>query len=202
VGVFSLWAAAPSPGPGRVELTQLFIHSKAAVADDRWATLGTANLDGLSLDAYGDDFSAWPGRRLFRRVRDFDLNLVLLDGVEGAPACGAAGALRRRLWSEHLGVAAGELAERPRGGWLPLWRAAAAANAACLARGEVPRGRVLPYTPAPRPRSQLRALGIDVDEAGIDLRFDPGWVEVLFSPGWVAKLVPEPSRKRFSRRRG
>jgi len=202
VGVFSLWAAAPSPGPGRVELTQLFIHSKAAVVDDRWATLGTANLDGLSLDDYGHDFSAWPGRRLFRGVRDFDLNLVLLDGVGEEPATGAAGALRRRLWSEHLGMPADDLARRPDGGWLPLWRAAAAANAASLGRGEVPRGRVLPYTTAPRPRAQLRALGIDVAGAGIDLRFDPGWVEVLFSPGWVAKLVPERVRKRLSRRGG
>jgi phosphatidylserine/phosphatidylglycerophosphate/cardiolipin synthase-like enzyme len=201
VGVFSLWAAAPSPGPGRVELTQLFIHAKAAVVDDRWATLGTANLDGVSLDAYGGDFSARPWRRLFRGVRDFDLNLVLLDGAGGEPATGAAAALRRRLWSRHLGAAAGGVAERPEGGWLPLWRAAAAENAARLARGRVPAGRALPYTPAPRPRGQLRALGIDVAAAGIDLRFDPGWVEVLLSPGWAKKLVPEPVRRRLSWRR-
>ncbi|HET7234235.1 MAG TPA: phospholipase D-like domain-containing protein, partial [Longimicrobium sp.] len=201
VGVFSLWAAAPSPGPGRVELTQLFIHSKTAVIDDAWATLGTANLDGVSLHSYGDDFSAWPGRRLFRGVRNFDLNLVLLDGARGEPACGAAGALRRRLWSRHLGVAEGELARRPEGGWLPLWRAAAAANAARLAEGRLPAGHALPYTPAPRPRAQLAALGIDVDAAAIDLRFDPGWVEVLWSPGWLAKVIPEPVRKRWARRR-
>ncbi|HET7461774.1 MAG TPA: phosphatidylserine/phosphatidylglycerophosphate/cardiolipin synthase family protein [Longimicrobium sp.] len=201
VGVFSLWAAATSPGPGTVELTQLFIHSKTAVIDDAWATLGTANLDGVSLHSYGDDFSAWPGRRLFRGVRNFDLNLVLLDGTAGEPGCGAAGALRRRLWSRHLGVAAGELTSRPDGGWLPVWRAAAAANAARLADGQVPAGHALPYTPAPRPRAQLRALGIDVAAAGIDLRFDPGWVEVLWSPGWLAKVIPEPVRKRLARRR-
>lgn|GEM_PF-548042 len=202
VGVFSLWAAAPSAGPGRMELTQLFIHSKTAVIDDGWATLGTANLDGVSLHSYGDDFSAWPGRRLFRGVRNFDLNLVLLDGAEGEACSGAAGALRRRLWSRHLGLAPDELVRRPAGGWLPVWRAAAAANAARLAAGRVPAGHALPYTTEPRPRDQLAALGIDVAAAGFDLRFDPGWVEVLWSPGWLAKVVPEPVRKRLAWRRG
>ncbi|HET6231052.1 MAG TPA: phospholipase D-like domain-containing protein [Longimicrobiaceae bacterium] len=202
VGVFSLWAAAPSAvHPARLDVTQLFIHSKTAVVDDEWATLGTANLDGVSLHSYGDDFSGWAGRSIFRGHRNFDLNLVLLDGVEGEPATGAAAALRRGLWSRHLGIAPDELAERPEGGWLPVWRRAVAANVLSLALGEVPRGHVLPYTPAPRPGAQLRALGIDPAKAGIDLRFDPGWVEVLWSPGWLKKVIPEPVRDRLSRRR-
>jgi phosphatidylserine/phosphatidylglycerophosphate/cardiolipin synthase-like enzyme len=201
VGVFSLWAAAPSAtGNGRLDVTQLFIHSKTAVVDDAWATLGTANLDGVSLDSYGDDFSGWAGRTLFRGTRNFDLNLVLLDGARGEAATGMAAALRQGLWRRHLGDAAIGMAERPRDGWLPAWRAAAEANARSLARGQVPAGHVLPYTPAPRPRAQLRALGIDVDAAGIDLRFDPGWVEVLWSPGWLRKVIPAPIRERLSRR--
>ncbi|HET6765525.1 MAG TPA: phospholipase D-like domain-containing protein, partial [Longimicrobiaceae bacterium] len=200
VGVFSLWAAAPSSAAtGRLEVTQLFIHSKTAVVDDAWATLGTANLDGVSLHSYGDDFSAWPGRTIFGGKRNFDLNLVLLDGARGEPASGVAATLRRGLWARHLGAAAEGMAEQPHGGWLPAWRAAAASNARSLARGEVPAGHVLPYSPAPRPRAQLRALGIDPQAAGIDLRFDPGWVEVLWSPGWLKKVIPEPIRNRFSR---
>jgi len=198
VGVFALWSAAPSArGPRRTEVTQLFIHSKTAVVDDAWATTGTANLDGVSLHSYGDDFSGWPGRRIFRGVRNFDLNLVVLDGLRDEPATGVAAALRRRLWARHLGVPEAALVERSADGWLPLWRAAAAENARRLARGEVPRGHVLPYTTAPRPAAQLRALGIDPEIAGIDLRFDPGWVEVLWSPGWLKKVIPERIRRHF-----
>ncbi len=198
VGVFALWAAAPSPSaPGRTEVTQLFVHSKVGVVDDRWATTGTANLDGVSLHSYGDDFSGWPGRRVFAGVRNFDLNLA----VDGGAGDGVAAGVRRALWSRHLGLPEAELAARPPGGWLPVWRAAAAENARRLARGEGMVGRVLPYTTAARPGAQLRALGIDPVRAGLELRFDPGWVEVLWSPGWLAKVVPEPVRRRFRRQR-
>ncbi|MGI8507933.1 MAG: phospholipase D-like domain-containing protein, partial [Gemmatimonadaceae bacterium] len=61
VGVFAPWSVTPSlTAPESIELTQLFIHSKVAVIDDEWLTLGTANLDGASLHSYGDDFIHWP----------------------------------------------------------------------------------------------------------------------------------------------
>ncbi len=122
VGVFSLWAAARGLAPPhRPEVTQLFIHSKVAVVDDAWATVGTANLDGVSLDSYGDDFSLGLLRRVFRPVRNVDLNLAFLPDASGTSE--TAVALRRTLWARHLGMAPDSLAERPDGGWLPLWRA-------------------------------------------------------------------------------
>ncbi len=198
VGVFSLWATARGLAPPhRPEVTQLFIHSKVAVIDDAWATVGTANLDGVSLDSYGDDFSLGLLRRLFRPVRNMDLNLAFLPGADGRSETAAD--LRKTLWARHLGVAPDGLGERPDGGWLPLWRARADAHARALAAGRVPDGHVLAFASSPRPRTQLAALGIDVD--GLDLRFDPSWVEVLFSPGWLVKTIPEPVRTRFARRR-
>lgn len=198
VGVFALWSAVPSlRAPGRTEVTQVFVHSKVAVIDDAWATLGTANLDGASLHSYGDDFGSRLGRRVFGRFRNYDLNVALHDGVDGAPNSGVAADLRRRLWSKHLALPPEILHERPAGGWLPLWRTRAAAHVRELAAGSssAPCGRVLPYVPsAPHPRQQLAALGIDLDAAALDLRFDPSWLDVRCNVGWMEKIVPEPLR--------
>jgi phosphatidylserine/phosphatidylglycerophosphate/cardiolipin synthase-like enzyme/uncharacterized membrane protein YbhN (UPF0104 family) len=197
VGAFALWSTAPSRrAPDRAELTQVFVHSKVAVIDDAWATLGTANLDGASLHSYGDDFDTWAGRRVFRRHRNYDVNVELLDAIDGETHPGLAGALRRRLWSAHLGLPDECLRARPLDGWLPLWRGSAANHVARLARAEHsgPRGRVLPYVARAHPRAQLRALGIDLNAARLDLRFDPGRLEVLFNAGWMKKMLPERVR--------
>lgn len=198
VGVFALWSAIPScTTPHSRELTQVFVHSKVAVVDDAWATVGTANLDGASLHAYGDDFTAWWARCAFARCRNYDVNVELRDDVGGAPSSGVARDLRVGLWSRHLGLPMNALATPPAAGWLALWRAHAAANVASLATrdGGLPRGRVLPYVPQAHPRSQLRALGIDAEAAGLALRFDPGRLDVLCNAGWVKKLFPERVRR-------
>ena len=56
----------------------IYVHSKATIVDDRWATIGSANLNsrGMSHDA--------------------ELNLSILDSD-------FARALRMMLWAEHLG---------------------------------------------------------------------------------------------------
>ena len=106
----------------RIQLNQVFVHSKVVAMDDRWATAGSANLDGASLHSYGDDFSGI-GRRVFRHTRNFDVNVV----VEGASAGGFARAL---VGASRPPV---RRARRPSGeGWLPRWRAQAAANVAAL----------------------------------------------------------------------
>jgi len=163
------------------------VHSKTLVVDDAWATVGSANLDGVSLHSYGDDFASLAGRRVFRHVRNFDVN-VTLDDRDDALA-GAVRDLRVRLWAEHLGVAAGRLAERPAGGWLGLWRARAARNVAALAGGrDAPThaGFVLPYSTRATPRAQLADVGVDPD--GVRLHFNPGWLEVHCSPNWVRNM--------------
>ena len=183
VGLFALWSAAR--GPDRTLLNQVFVHSKVVTVDDVWATAGSANLDGVSLHSYGDDFTG-VGRRVFRHTRNFDVNVV----IEGH----SAGDLRSRLWSEHLGSPQAGLVERPAGGWLPRWRAQAAANVAALdaarspGSGPVMRGFVLPYSIESTPARQLAALGVRVDPRHLDVRFDPGWLEVHFSPNWVRNM--------------
>lgn len=53
--VFSLWSTQISTDPARskkpFEIMNIYVHSKVAIIDDRWATLGTANLDGSGMNA-------------------------------------------------------------------------------------------------------------------------------------------------------
>jgi len=55
----------------------VYVHSKIGIVDDRWLTLGSANLNAHSL------------------LHDTEMNVVTLDE-------GVARATRLRLWSEHL----------------------------------------------------------------------------------------------------
>ncbi len=50
------------------------------------------------------------------------------------------------------------------------------------------RGFVLPYSAQRTPALQLSDLGVHIDPARIDLRFNPGWLEVHFSPNWVRNM--------------
>jgi uncharacterized membrane protein YbhN (UPF0104 family)/phosphatidylserine/phosphatidylglycerophosphate/cardiolipin synthase-like enzyme len=195
-GLFTLWSAASSLSrPGVTALNQLFVHSKVITVDDRWAMVGAANLDGLSLHSYGDDFTGRVARRIFRHVRNFEVSVVVRDDVDGTPGPGTVADLRTRLWSEHLGLPARTLAPRPPRGWLQLWRARAGANVAALNAGADlvgghPRmhGFVLPYSTRLTPIQQLTDLGVRVDPAWLDVRFDPGWMEAHFSLGWVRNM--------------
>ncbi|MEP6914269.1 MAG: phospholipase D-like domain-containing protein [Acidobacteriota bacterium] len=194
-GLFALWTVARGTAPScPAMLNQVFVHSKAVVVDDEWGMAGSANLDGVSLHSYGDDFTGALGRGIFRHVRNFDLNVVVDDRLDGHAASGILLNLRSRLWCEHLGIARSLLTIRPDEGWLPLWRARAAANAAALdcapAAAAPPRmcGFVLPYSTAPTPARQLAAAGVRVNPARLEVCFNPGWLEVNFSPNWIRNM--------------
>ena len=184
-GLFALWTRRPSSG--RLALNQVFVHSKVITADDRWATFGSANIDGVSLHSYGADFRSRLGRRIFRSVRNFDANVEMGSGTGGVDP--SIEELRTSLWTEHLGLVP---ATRPPGGWLELWRARAAENIAALnayRAGSATEGGtfVLPYSTAPTPSGQLRALGVKEGEE-LDLRFRPSWLEVHCSPNWIRNM--------------
>lgn len=131
LGVFHLWAQRHA----RPELRQVYVHSKVALVDDAWATVGSANLDAISLED-SEDF-------IVRAPRNVEVNLVLLDGIDGAPRTGLVERLRRRLWGEHLGDAGVWRAAPAEGDWLALWRRAAQENARRFAAGERMQGRVM-----------------------------------------------------------
>jgi phosphatidylserine/phosphatidylglycerophosphate/cardiolipin synthase-like enzyme len=73
----TLWQAGPGGKP-------VYVHAKIGIVDDRWLTIGSANLNDHSL------------------FNDTEVNVVTHDP-------GLARGLRLRLWSEHLGCDASEI---------------------------------------------------------------------------------------------
>jgi phosphatidylserine/phosphatidylglycerophosphate/cardiolipin synthase-like enzyme len=207
VGVFSLWSTDAHPArPGVTRISQLFIHSKVLIVDDEWAAAGTSNLDGVSMGDYGDDFQSALGRRVFRGVRNVEVN-VIIDAQDAHDVSHGRNAprvreeesrtiiaLRERLWHEHLGV---PMPKRVEGGWLALWRATAAGNVRALSsplatdRADEPRmvGNVLPYSTRAFPHDQLADLGIvDATAASLELCYNPTWLSVYASPHWIRNI--------------
>jgi phosphatidylserine/phosphatidylglycerophosphate/cardiolipin synthase-like enzyme len=157
LGAFTLWRTGRSAGS--LSIQQAYVHAKVGIVDTRWATVGTANLDGISMEAAAElPFAS--------RKRSVEVNGVLFDGIAGQPATGAVAQLRSALWSEHLGQVPGG---RPTGGWLSLWQQCATANIASLNADppSMSSGRILPYRQEPSARGQLAALGVDTSNLAL-----------------------------------
>ena len=95
-GRLNFYTLATSDGePGDARYRPIYVHAKVAVVDDRWATVGSANLNsrGMSHDA--------------------ELNIAALDDA-------FARSLRLALWAEHLGALASVRTGWPAPAALPL----------------------------------------------------------------------------------
>jgi hypothetical protein len=167
-GVFTRWSWSHPADKPRPQLLPIYIHAKAAVVDDTWCTVGSANLDGLSLDS----LLVNP----FVEQRAIELNALMLNNVDGAPSSEAPDILRRKLWAEHLGyvdsaglldINAADLKSRPTDGWLALWANRAKGTLTQLINDPTQppaSGTVLPWpsdnTTHKTPRDYLDTLGI------------------------------------------
>jgi phosphatidylserine/phosphatidylglycerophosphate/cardiolipin synthase-like enzyme len=80
---------------------QLYVHAKIGIVDDRWLTIGSANINAHSF------------------FNDTEVNVQIYDQA-------LARATRMRLWSEHLGLAEDEIAGDPTDVvdrlWVPIAR--------------------------------------------------------------------------------
>ena len=105
---------------------QLYVHAKVAVVDDRWLTIGSANLNAHSF------------------FNDTEVNVAVADPE-------LARATRLRLWAEHLELPVDEVAGAPADVVDRLWRPIARRERERRERGE-PRGhRLRELTPGLAP---------------------------------------------------
>jgi phosphatidylserine/phosphatidylglycerophosphate/cardiolipin synthase-like enzyme len=131
VGVFTAWSHSVRDDANkhpRPRLIDNYLHTKSALIDNRWASVGSANLDGASL-AHVDYARA----ALSGEVRNTESNLVVWEEIPATPS--PVDALRRRLWSEHLGFADPKdatLLDTPTTNWLDVWNQRAGAKLAQL----------------------------------------------------------------------
>lgn len=96
VGVFTRWSYDPNhPKPW---VAPVYIHAKGAVIDDSWATIGSANLDGLSLD-----YNLLLSPLAFGETTATELNINVIPPKIG-DSTDFALQMRNRLFSEHLGL--------------------------------------------------------------------------------------------------
>jgi phosphatidylserine/phosphatidylglycerophosphate/cardiolipin synthase-like enzyme len=128
VGVFSAWAHASkeSIGESKPAIVDIYLHTKAALIDNRWATVGSANLDGASLD-----YIQYARAFFDSDVRNTEANLVVFE--EAGTVVSAVDAFRRRVWADHLGFSSPAdsfLNDAPGKDWVTAWRGLAAVKLA------------------------------------------------------------------------
>jgi phosphatidylserine/phosphatidylglycerophosphate/cardiolipin synthase-like enzyme len=150
VGFFTLWSQEKN------KIIPNYIHSKLAVIDDKWATVGSANLDTAGLK------------------RSVEVNVVMFNGIDGQSSNDVPGSFRRTLWAEHLGYknpdgsinpAHPDLASRPNPDWLTLWNKLAKDKIRQLGSNPMTpaAARVLPFMFETKPKKYLEALKVSTD---------------------------------------
>lgn len=200
VGVFTRWTYDGNrPNNGRPWVAPIYIHAKGAVIDDSWATVGSANLDGLSLD-----YNLLLSPLIFGETTASELNVSVLPQTTGAVAPFAE-RMRRRLFAEHLGLVDANgipnpddqaLAHGPEFKWLKdLWRPTAqrALTHVKEARRQPLPGFVLEYPKEDggwldTPRKHLAALGVNLKLGEAVVRPITGTRKFHFSTGKWDKM--------------
>ena len=104
--------------PNGAQGNPVYIHAKIGIVDDRWLTVGSANLNEHSL------------------FNDSEMNIVTQDEW-------LARDTRERLWAEHLEVTASEVAGDPTQVIDSLWKPIAREQLERVRRGESPTHRLM-----------------------------------------------------------
>ena len=150
IGVFAKWSGKFSNGKNK--LHNCYIHSKVAIVDDIWATIGTANLDGSSL-SIAEEFGS---SEISENHRNMEMNAIMFD--MNSPQSGYIENFRKILWGEHLGMDITNL-ERPLEGWLDLWKEKGITNLSQLEKEEISlNGGILPYSTKKNVKEQIKDL--------------------------------------------
>jgi phosphatidylserine/phosphatidylglycerophosphate/cardiolipin synthase-like enzyme len=150
IGVFAKWSGKFQNGKNK--LRNCYIHSKVAIVDDVWATIGTSNLDGSSLSS-AEEFGS---SEISKNYLNMEMNALMFDMK--FPKTGTIEKFRKILWSEHLGMDITQ-GERPPEGWLALWKDKGYQNISQLEKEDIVlHGGILPYSTKKNAREQIKDL--------------------------------------------
>ena len=154
ISFFSLWSGRSSHEI--FEIQQLYVHSKLAIVDDIWATIGTANLDGTSLTHVNELKGFFDAK--FQR--SMEINIMIPEIYNNS--FGEVEKFRKNLWKEHLG--ADTPINKSDNNWLELWQEIALQNIISLNKKEpYLQCQILPYSPEKDVQKQLEDLKIDTN---------------------------------------
>jgi phosphatidylserine/phosphatidylglycerophosphate/cardiolipin synthase-like enzyme len=201
VGVFTRWSYEENrPRPW---VAPVYIHAKGGIVDDSWATVGSANLDGLSLD-----YNLLLSPLAFGETTATELNINIIPPSPGAVTEFAL-QMRKRLFAEHLGLV-DPLTLQPNPehpkllhdrthDWLKLWKQQAddALKHVKAGKKDPLHGFVLEYPNEDggcldTPRKHLKALGVNTDLRTGVVRPISGTRSFHFKDGkWDKKLERE-----------
>ena len=151
IGFFTLWSAGM--GEEQFEIQPIYVHTKMAVVDDIWATVGTANLDGSSL-THVNELKGFFDAKFHRNM---EMN-VIIPKMDYNPN-DTVEKLRKTLWKEHLGI---DHIKQPKSGWLEIWQKTANQNIKSLNKKKpYLNSQILPYSQEKPVESQLDDLKIN-----------------------------------------
>ena len=151
IGFFTLWSAGM--GEEQYEIQPIYVHTKMAVVDDIWATVGTANLDGSSLTHVNELKGFFDAK--FQRNMEMNVIIPKMDYTPNS----TVKKLRKALWKEHLGI---DYIKQPKSGWLEIWQKTAHQNIKSLNKFKpYLNGQILPYSQEKNVESQLKDLKIN-----------------------------------------
>lgn len=112
--VYSLYSSGPSSGVHAFQYRLTYVHAKVGIFDDKWLTVGSANLNDRGL------------------VIDREMNVVVNDPSHAA-------ATRADLWAEHLSLSKDDVAAADPIALIDVeWRQRATASAATIKSAEKP----------------------------------------------------------------
>lgn len=160
IGFFTLWSIGWEKEGFQIQ--PVYVHTKASIVDDVWATVGTANLDGSSL-TYVNELEGLFDMEFHRNM---EMN-VILHGLDKNSSEKIV-KLRNSLWSEHLGGKEGSYRDKHEEGWLKTWQETAKKNLKSLNQTKpYLTGHILPYSMEESVEDQLRDLKIDISDWNI-----------------------------------
>ncbi len=72
LAAYTMWSRSKKPDSDEFQIMPVYVHSKIAIIDDTWATVGSANLDGTSLNHHEIDLLV-SGALMDRAIAKFKL---------------------------------------------------------------------------------------------------------------------------------